>query len=235
MNKINVNTNNNQTWLTPPELIKSLGKFDLDPACPVKMPWKTANKHYTKDDDGLLLPWFGRVWCNPPYGKYMGRFMEKMALHGNGIGLTFARTDTTAFQDYVFPFIDSIFYVRGRIKFYDEFGNKANSNGGAASVLLSYSEFDSDAIAESGIRGFHSLLKNNVFVIGISNYDNKTWKIIVGDALIKLDKKARLNEIYQQVSELAPRRIKKNKNYKAKIRQILQAYFERVEKGVYQN
>lgn len=26
-----------------------------------------AEKFYTKADDGLTKPWFGRVWCNPPF------------------------------------------------------------------------------------------------------------------------------------------------------------------------
>ncbi len=235
MKKLNVNTENNQTWLTPPELINSLGGFDLDPCTPINRPWDTAKNHYTKEDDGLLLPWFGRIWCNPPYGKYMGMFMEKMALHNNGIGLTFARTETRAFQNFVFPFAESILFIEGRIHFYDKNGNRSASNGGAPSVLISYGENNADAIEDSGIKGYHQYLKSNIFVIGVSNYDHKTWRIIVGEALLNLDKKARLNEIYDQVTELAPKRIQKNKNYKAKVRQVLQAYFERVEKGVYRN
>ena len=34
-------------WLTPPEIINSLGTFDLDPCSPINRPWKTAKKHYT--------------------------------------------------------------------------------------------------------------------------------------------------------------------------------------------
>lgn len=224
---------NNQTWLTPPEIIKSLGTFDLDPCASLNRPWDTALNHYTKNDDGLLMNWFGRVWCNPPYGKYMGMFMEKMALHNDGIGLVFARTETKSFQNYIFPFAESILFIKGRIFFYDANGNRADSNSGAPSVLVSYGEENADAIEDSGIQGYHQYLKSNIFVIGISNLDHETWQIIVGDALKKLNKKARLNEIYDQVSELAPKRVKRNSHYKAKVRQVLQTYFEKVEKGVY--
>ena len=51
----------NDEWLTPPEILRALGTFDLDPCAPVVRPWKTAAKHYTAQDDGLTLPWEGRV------------------------------------------------------------------------------------------------------------------------------------------------------------------------------
>ena len=56
-------------WLTPPELIHSLGVFDLDPCAPFNRPWNTAKRHYTILDDGLKKKVIGRVWCNPPYSN----------------------------------------------------------------------------------------------------------------------------------------------------------------------
>ena len=70
-------------WLTPPELIKALGKFDLDPCSPIKRPWNTAKHHYNINDNGLLMPWEGRVFCNPPYGNQAVKWLEKCALHDN--------------------------------------------------------------------------------------------------------------------------------------------------------
>ena len=29
-----------------------------------------AKQHYDKTMNGLSQPWFGRVWCNPPYGLH---------------------------------------------------------------------------------------------------------------------------------------------------------------------
>lgn len=55
-------------WLTPPAIIKSLGEFDLDPCSPIVRPWDTAKTHFDINTDGLKMPWFGRVWLNPPYG-----------------------------------------------------------------------------------------------------------------------------------------------------------------------
>jgi hypothetical protein len=110
-------------WLTPPSIIRALGEFDLDPCSPITRPWPTAKNHYTINDNGLLLPWTGRVWMNPPYGNTMVNWLKKLANHGNGIALTFARTETVAFQEHVFPYcMVKVFYsqrdprilVRGR-------------------------------------------------------------------------------------------------------------------------
>jgi hypothetical protein len=47
-----------------------LGKIDLDPASnDVAQAWIKAGTYYTAELDGMIRPWFGRVWCNPPYGK----------------------------------------------------------------------------------------------------------------------------------------------------------------------
>lgn len=81
----NSNTENKDEWLTPPKIIKALGEFDLDPCSPIKRPWDTARKHYSlKDGDGLILPWRGRVWCNPPYGKYTFDWLERLSRHQGG-------------------------------------------------------------------------------------------------------------------------------------------------------
>lgn len=86
------------TWLTPRPILDALGLFDLDPcSAPDPELWPTAAHHYTlPHQDGLRLPWFGRVWCNPPYGRLLNPFMHRMACHGQGTALIFARTDTEA-------------------------------------------------------------------------------------------------------------------------------------------
>ena len=64
---------------TPPGIIQAFGPFDLDPCAPVKRPWATADNHYTIEDDGLLRPWQGLVWCNPPYGPKTGDWLARCA------------------------------------------------------------------------------------------------------------------------------------------------------------
>ena len=79
-------------WLTPPCLLRRLGPFDLDPCSPVNRPWDTARHHYTIEDDGLQQPWFGRVFCNPPYDTALiVRFIRRCVEHRNAVALTFAR------------------------------------------------------------------------------------------------------------------------------------------------
>lgn len=89
-------------WLTPPEILKLLGapqSFDLDPCAPINRPWDVAKHHYTIVEDGLLKPWFGRVFLNPPYGgpPIFGPWMRRMVVHGHGTALIFARTETELF------------------------------------------------------------------------------------------------------------------------------------------
>lgn len=36
-----------------------------------------ATAFYSLKDDGLKNPWFGRVWLNPPYGKFSAAFVRK--------------------------------------------------------------------------------------------------------------------------------------------------------------
>lgn len=73
-----------KTWLTPRNIIVSLGHFDTDPCCPPNMPWKTADVMLTKHEDGTLAPWHGRVWLNPPYGRESYPFLERMSKHDGG-------------------------------------------------------------------------------------------------------------------------------------------------------
>lgn len=165
MKNFNTNTDNNDTWLTPPEIIKALGKFDLDPCTPESMPWATAKKMLCKerDGDGLTCPWEGRVWCNPPYGRETFKWLDKLAAHGSGIALIFARTETKGFHEAVFSKAHSVFFFKGRLKFHKEDGTQGGT-ANAPSCLVSYSEADTYAISEAmkrnAINGFLMIGKN---------------------------------------------------------------------------
>ncbi|HYE67511.1 MAG TPA: DNA N-6-adenine-methyltransferase [Anaerovoracaceae bacterium] len=149
-------------WLTPPDLKEKLGSFDLDPCSPVNRPWDTAKVHYTKRDNGLTKPWFGDVWLNPPYDRgVVGLWLSKMAEHGRGVALIFARTETEDFFRYVFNNADSILFIKGRLHFYNQRGERANANSGAPSVLIAYGENNVERLHASGIPGKHLLLHNS--------------------------------------------------------------------------
>lgn len=139
-------------WLTPPDLLRALGHFDLDPCAPVKRPWDTADNHFTIEDDGLKQAWFGRVFCNPPYGEAAGKFLAKCADHGNAIGLVFARLETNWFFQNVWSRADAILFIKGRLSFYHADGVKGGP-AGCGSVLLAYGKANADALRQSGIPG----------------------------------------------------------------------------------
>lgn len=139
-------------WLTPPELIKSLGGFDLDPCSPINRPWDTANHHYNELDNGLMQNWEGRVWCNPPYGNQAALWLEKCALHGNAIALTFARTETNMFFRCVWNKADAVLFIKGRLKFYHVTGEQGGT-AGSPSVLIAYGKENVKALELSGIKG----------------------------------------------------------------------------------
>jgi hypothetical protein len=135
-------------WLTPPNIVRALGVFDLDPCSPVNRPWPTAAKHFTVEDDGLAHDWDGRVWMNPPYGDETGEWMGRLADHGNGIALVFARTETAWFFDTVWKRADAVFFFRGRIAFYHVTGEQGDA-AGAPSVLVAYGAENVRAIANA--------------------------------------------------------------------------------------
>lgn len=141
-------------WLTPPHVIQALGFFDLDPCSPIERPWPTAEKHYTILDNGLVQPWNGRVWCNPPYGLEAAKWLERCAQHGNAIALIFARTETRMFFDHVWPKAQGILFLEGRLYFHHVCGTRAAANSGAPSVLVAYGERNADVLKNCKLPGW---------------------------------------------------------------------------------
>ena len=140
-------------WLTPPFVIQDLGPFDLDPCSPKDRPWDTAKKHFTIDDDGLLLPWEGLVWLNPPYGPRTGDWLKKLSEHNNGIALIFARTETEMFHKYAWEKAKAMLFLKGRLFFHDHSGQKAKNNAGGPSVLIAYGAIAVERLNQSDIPG----------------------------------------------------------------------------------
>lgn len=70
-----ITSHKSKEWYTPPEYIEMaravMGGIDLDPASSaLPQQWIQATTFYTREQDGLSLPWEGdRIWLNPPYGK----------------------------------------------------------------------------------------------------------------------------------------------------------------------
>ena len=109
-------------WETPQEFFDKLDKefhFNLD-VCALPENAKCA-AYYTPEMDGLIQPWYGRCWCNPPYGREIEKWVERAycsAVEGGAIVVMLlpARTDTRWFHEYIYGKAE-IRFVRGRLKF----------------------------------------------------------------------------------------------------------------------
>lgn len=110
-------------WATPQDFFDRLNTefhFDLD-VCANENNHK-CEKYYTKEQDGLTMPWKGIVWCNPPYGREMGQWVRKALFASVGgttvVMLIPARTDTKWFHDYIYKRDNvEIRFIKGRLKF----------------------------------------------------------------------------------------------------------------------
>ncbi|MCY1363126.1 phage N-6-adenine-methyltransferase [compost metagenome] len=142
-------------WLTPPEILRALGGFDLDPCAPhaARRPWEMAARHYSLEDNGLAQPWDGRVWLNPPYGRETARWLDRLADHGDGVALIFARTETDMFFRHVWGRADAVLFLRGRLHFHHADGKRAGANAGAPSCLVAYGRRNADQLANCGLDG----------------------------------------------------------------------------------
>ena len=110
-------------WATPQEFFDQVasvyGPFDLD-VCASPENAK-CDRFLTKDDDSLAQAWAGRCWMNPPYGRKIGRWVEKAVSEMQRGGVTVvcllpARTDTAWWHKWVIPH-GHIEFIQGRLKF----------------------------------------------------------------------------------------------------------------------
>lgn len=114
-------------WATPQDFFDKLNEefqFTLDP-CADDFNHK-CEKYYTEKQDGLSQEWSGeRVFCNPPYGRDVPKWVEKCfneVYFGKclcAVMLLNARTDTKWFHNYVYHKAE-VRFVKGRLKFGDK-------------------------------------------------------------------------------------------------------------------
>ena len=114
-----------QDWATPQDFFDKLDAefhFTLDP-CADDQNHK-CKKYFTEEQDGLKQDWSDeRVFCNPPYGRDVQKWVKKCfdETHtGNcdlAVMLLHARTDARWFHDYIYHKADEVRFVKGRLKF----------------------------------------------------------------------------------------------------------------------
>ena len=140
----------NDVWFTPPAIFDALSvDFDLDPATiPGGIPWIPARHTYSEVDDGLIQPWHGRVWLNPPYSNPRP-WIQRLAQHNNGIALLPADTATSWWHDYVIT-ARALCFIRGRLRF---IRNDAGLETSARfpSVLAAWGRENGEALRSCGL------------------------------------------------------------------------------------
>lgn len=117
-------------WSTPQDFFDKLNEefnFTLDP-CATDSNHK-CGKYFTIDDDGLKQNWEGNiVFCNPPYGRKIYKWVEKCYNESKKqrttvVMLIPARTDTKYFHEFIYHKAKDIRFIKGRLKF----GSSKNS------------------------------------------------------------------------------------------------------------
>ena len=126
----NASHDNDDEWYTPPAVVEAcrsaMGAVDLDPASNERAnEIVRATRFFGVEDDGLVQPWAGRVFLNPPYSRQAGKeeFLAKLAGEF-GAGRV---TQACAVLSYDFsaswfeplrPLYSAICLFRGRVQFY---------------------------------------------------------------------------------------------------------------------
>lgn len=113
-------------WYTPPWIIEKaravLGVIDLDPAsCEAAQAIVQASAFYTEHENGLIQPWYGRVWLNPPYSAPTPWVRRAIAEYQAGaivaaLILTNSYTETGWWQDLAA--VAAVLFCRGRLNFW---------------------------------------------------------------------------------------------------------------------
>ena len=115
-------SSNSEEWATPRLFFDELNRefhFTLDPCANADN--AVCEKYFTREQDGLSQSWQGEtVFCNPPYGKEICKWVEKADAEAqNGatvVMLIPARTDTRYFHRYIYK-KHEIRFIPGRLHF----------------------------------------------------------------------------------------------------------------------
>lgn len=118
MNKDLMFSSKTDLWSTPQDLFEkydAIYHFETD-VCALPENAK-CKRFFTPEMDGLKQEWTGVCWCNPPYGRQIGKWVEKaVKSFATVVMLLPARTDTKWFHEWCLPY-GKIEFLRGRLKF----------------------------------------------------------------------------------------------------------------------
>ena len=138
-------------WCTPKGVFAALNdEFDfvLDAAASDKN--AKCGDYYTEKDDALTQSWDkgGAVFCNPPYGRNIGKWVVKAYEESTKMPypvvlLISARTDTAYFHEYIYHKA-KIRFIRGRLHFTDDDGVPGGSAPFPSMVVIYNDKEDND-------------------------------------------------------------------------------------------
>ena len=118
-------SSNKMDWTTPKDFFEKLNRefnFTLDPCASKEN--ALCKKYYTEKEDGLIQDWQGEtVFCNPPYGRGIEKWVEKCYLESlkpNTVIVLLIpnRSDTKWYHKYIHKKA-RVEPVEGRLKFGD--------------------------------------------------------------------------------------------------------------------
>lgn len=129
---VSANSGNNE-WYTPSNIIEAartvMGSIDIDPASSLKANEVVkATRFYTVNDDGLTQEWVGNVWMNPPYSQpAISKFSETIVAKIESGEITQAtvlvnNATETAWLQRMLACMDSVCFLKGRVRFIDPSG-----------------------------------------------------------------------------------------------------------------
>jgi phage N-6-adenine-methyltransferase len=143
-----IHSSNDMAWRTPQRLFDQLDKefdFELDAAA------SSANalcpQYFTEEDDALTQDWSGyqSVWCNPPYGRELHRWLRKAHTESRKgptvVMLVMACTETKWWREHAWR-ADEIRFIQGRVKFARSTGELAGAAPKGSAVIIFHSQWD---------------------------------------------------------------------------------------------
>jgi DNA N-6-adenine-methyltransferase (Dam) len=131
--------------------ITAIGPFDLDPCAANPRPWDCA--HINWSTHGLEREWFGTVFLNPPYNRYVvSAWISKLARHGKGIALLHARTEAEWFEP-IWQHAAVVLFLADRIHFHRPDGTRETADSGAPPVLAAFGDEAAQRLYRCGIGG----------------------------------------------------------------------------------
>lgn len=134
-------------WYTPSEFVEAarqaMGNIDIDPASSaIANETVKADKFFTKKDDGLSQPWYGAVWCNPPYAQpLIAQFAEAIVSRYESGEIQQAcvlvnnATETKWFQ-YLLSVANMVCFPASRIRFISPDNKKSAPLQGQAIIYI---------------------------------------------------------------------------------------------------